>query len=204
MVICDEGHRLKNMQTALYGALTSLQCKRRIIVSGTPIQNDLTEYYSLLNFVNEDLLGTPNEFRRNFGNPIQRGRDSDASDAEKIKGQEKLNEMGAIVSRFIIRRTSAINKKYLPSKVEQVVFCRMTQYQVDVYKKYLKSGAAKSIMNEDAGGGGGSALSAIISLKKLCNHPALIYDKLKAASDGGGNTGKTKKKSKRDSNSTGM
>jgi DNA repair and recombination RAD54-like protein len=57
LIICDEGHRLKNMQNQTYQALDALQTKRRIIVSGTPIQNDLTEYYSLLNFVNPSLLG---------------------------------------------------------------------------------------------------------------------------------------------------
>ncbi|KNC73227.1 hypothetical protein SARC_14213 [Sphaeroforma arctica JP610] len=58
MVICDEGHRLKNSQSQTYEALHALKTKKRIIVSGTPIQNDLTEYFSLLDFVNPGILGT--------------------------------------------------------------------------------------------------------------------------------------------------
>lgn len=58
MVLCDEGHRLKNCENQTYQALMGLQTKRRVLLSGTPIQNDLTEYFSLLNFVNPGMLGT--------------------------------------------------------------------------------------------------------------------------------------------------
>lgn len=60
MLLCDEGHRLKNCENLTYTALMGLQTKRRVLLSGTPIQNDLTEYYSLINFVNPGMLGTRN------------------------------------------------------------------------------------------------------------------------------------------------
>ncbi|XP_063900227.1 DNA repair and recombination protein RAD54-like isoform X2 [Zophobas morio] len=176
LIICDEGHRLKNMQNQTYQALDALQTKRRIIVSGTPIQNDLTEYYSLLNFVNPSLLGTPNEFRKNFANVIERGRDSLATEEEKLFGQEKLNDLAALANRFIIRRTSAINKKYLPSKVIQVVFCRLTEMQERIYQQFLKSKDILHLLKDSFKGG--STLTHILDLKKLCNHPVLIYKKL--------------------------
>lgn len=58
LVLCDEGHRLKNSENQTYQALMGLQAKRRVLLSGTPIQNDLTEYFSLVHFVNQGLLGT--------------------------------------------------------------------------------------------------------------------------------------------------
>lgn len=63
-MLCDEGHRLKNGDSQTFTALNSLSCKRRVILSGTPIQNDLSEYFSLLNFSNPGLLGTRNDFRK--------------------------------------------------------------------------------------------------------------------------------------------
>lgn len=64
LMICDEGHRLKNHENQTYQALFQLKTKSRIILSGTPIQNDLSEFYSLMNFVNTDLLGSQNAFRK--------------------------------------------------------------------------------------------------------------------------------------------
>lgn len=75
-------------------------------------QNDLSEYFSLLNFANPGLLGTPNEFRKNYENPILRGRDSDASEKDREVSDQKLAELWGIVSKFIIRRTNDILTKY--------------------------------------------------------------------------------------------
>ena len=98
-MLCDEGHRLKNSENQTYSALMGLKTKKRVLLSGTPIQNDLLEYFSLLHFVNEGILGTAAEFRKKFENPILRGRDADATDADHEKGKEQLGEMAAIVNR---------------------------------------------------------------------------------------------------------
>jgi DNA repair and recombination RAD54-like protein len=66
LVLCDEGHRLKNSENQTYQALMGLKAKRRVLLSGTPIQNDLLEYFSLVHFVNEGILGTATEFKRKF------------------------------------------------------------------------------------------------------------------------------------------
>ena len=119
LVLCDEGHRLKNKENQTYQALMGLKAKRRCLLSGTPVQNDLLEYFSLVHFVNEGILGTAQEFRKKFENPILRGRDADASDSDHQKGISKQHEMAEIVNRCIIRRTQALLSKYLPTKVEQ-------------------------------------------------------------------------------------
>lgn len=75
-------------------------------------QNDLSEYFSLLNFANPNYLGTKNDFRKNFENVIIRGRDSLASDHTKSESEKKLKELGALVTRFIIRRTNDLLSKY--------------------------------------------------------------------------------------------
>ncbi|EQB77439.1 DNA repair and recombination protein RAD54-like protein [Camelus ferus] len=175
LVICDEGHRLKNSENQTYQALDSLNTSRRVLISGTPIQNDLLEYFSLVHFVNSGILGTAHEFKKHFELPILKGRDAAASEEDRQLGEERLRELTSIVNRCLIRRTSDILSKYLPVKIEQVVCCRLTHLQTELYKKFLRQAKPAEELRE--GKMSVSSLSSITSLKKLCNHPALIYDK---------------------------
>lgn len=75
-------------------------------------QNDLSEYFSLLNFANPEYLGTRAEFRKNYEMPILRGRDAMASDAQRETSEAKLKELGQKVNKFIIRRTNDLLSKY--------------------------------------------------------------------------------------------
>ncbi|THK33235.1 DNA repair and recombination protein RAD54-like [Diachasma alloeum] len=188
LVLCDEGHRLKNSENQTYQSLMGLKAKRRVLLSGTPIQNDLLEYFSLVHFVNAGLLGTAQEFRKKFENPILRGQDAAASDSERVRAQECLQELVTVVNKCLIRRTSALLSKYLPIKYELVVCVKMTELQSTLYKNFIKSEAIRKSMSnhegEKKGGGTLSALSAITLLKKLCNHPDLVYEKIQQNSEG--------------------
>ncbi|XP_056671176.1 DNA repair and recombination protein RAD54-like [Monodelphis domestica] len=175
LVICDEGHRLKNSENQTYQALNGLHTSRRVLISGTPIQNDLLEYFSLVHFVNAGILGTAQEFKKHFELPILKGRDADASEAARQKGEERLQELVNVVNRCLIRRTSDILSKYLPVKIEQVVCCRLTPLQTELYRRFLRQAKPAEELRE--GKMSVSSLSSITSLKKLCNHPGLIYDK---------------------------
>lgn len=175
LVICDEGHRLKNSDNQTYQALNAMSAQRRVLISGTPIQNDLLEYFSLVHFVNAGILGTAPEFKRRFELPILKGRDADTSEKERQAGEEKLKELISIVNRCLIRRTSDILSKYLPVKIEQVVCCRLTPLQMKLYNHFLQQAKPIETLQEDRISV--SSLSSITSLKKLCNHPDLIYDK---------------------------
>lgn len=170
LLLCDEGHRLKNGESQTFEALNSLNVSRRVILSGTPIQNDLSEYFSLLNFANPNLLGTRNEFRKQYEIPILRGRDAAGSDADRQKGDERLRELLELVNKFIIRRTNDILSKYLPVKYEHVVFCNLAPFQLDLYNHFIQSPDIKSLLR----GKGSQPLKAIGILKKLCNHPDLL------------------------------
>lgn len=122
LLVCDEGHRLKNGESQTFSTLTKLKVQRRVILSGTPIQNDLSEYFSLLNFANPNFLGSKAEFRKNFENSIIRGRDADASDAVKQASEAKLRELGNLVAPFIIRRTNELLSKYRECRLARL--CR--------------------------------------------------------------------------------
>ena len=170
LLLCDEGHRLKNGESQTFEALNGLNVSRRVILSGTPIQNDLSEYFSLLNFANPNLLGTRNEFRKQYELPILRGRDAAGSDTDRQKGDERLRELLELVNKFIIRRTNDILSKYLPVKYEHVVFCGLAPFQLDLYNFFIQSPDIKSLLR----GKGSQPLKAIGMLKKLCNHPDLL------------------------------
>ncbi|CAG8436241.1 8031_t:CDS:10 [Ambispora gerdemannii] len=161
LLLCDEGHRLKNSESLVFRTLNSLKVQRRVILSGTPIQNDLSEYFSLLNFANPGLLGTESEFRRNYENPILRGRDADASDRERETSDQKLAELWSFkLTGFDV----------VPVKYEHVVFCRLSKFQLSLYNLFLTSPAIQRLLR----GVGSQPLKAITILKKLCNHPDLL------------------------------
>jgi DNA repair and recombination protein RAD54 and RAD54-like protein len=170
LLLCDEGHRLKNGDSQTFTAIASLNVQRRVILSGTPIQNDLSEYYSLLSFANPNLLGTRQEFRSKYELAILKGRDAMASDAAKERGDEKLGELLATVNKFIIRRTNDLLSKYLPVKYEHVVFINLSPLQKALYNFFLTSPEITKLLR----GKGSQPLKAIGLLKKLCNHPDLL------------------------------
>ncbi|WWD18483.1 hypothetical protein CI109_102935 [Kwoniella shandongensis] len=170
LLLADEGHRLKNADTLTFQSLTALKVQRRVILTGTPIQNDLSEYFALLNFANPEYLGSKGDFKKNFESKILRGRDADASDKDKIESDAKLKELGGLVSKFIIRRTNDLLSKYLPVKYEHVVFCRPSPLQASLYNLFVTSKDVQRLLR----GKDSQPLKAIGLLRKLVNHPDLL------------------------------
>ena len=82
LVICDEGHLLKNEKSAINKAVNRITTRRRIVLTGTPLQNNLKEYFEMVNFVKPNLLGTRKEFMNRFVNPIVNGQHSDSTDRD--------------------------------------------------------------------------------------------------------------------------
>jgi DNA repair and recombination protein RAD54B len=182
--ICDEGHRLKNPNAALTKALRALQCQSRIILSGTPIQNELNEFYAMLSFACPQLLETltPAAFKRLYTNPIMRAREADAKPAEKELGAQRAAKLAQLTAKCVLRRTAALLNKYLPPLTQITVFCALSDTQRAVYQRVVRD---KRLLSMLAGAGGADenfALEYIALLKKLCNHPALL---LKTKEEGG-------------------
>lgn len=134
--------------------------------------------------MNPGLLGNQSEFRKKFEIPILKGRDADASDNEEKVGKERLKELVELVDKCMIRRTSDLLSKYLPKKIELIVCVRLTECQGDLYRKFLKTNAVKEVVAESDQRKANSSLKAITFLKKLCNHPQLVYEDLKNDKDG--------------------
>lgn len=82
LVICDEGHTLKTEKTNLSKSVNQVETRRRIVLTGTPLQNNLTEYYCMVSFVKPNLLGTLNQFKNRFVNPILNGQHKDSTESD--------------------------------------------------------------------------------------------------------------------------
>ncbi|KAG4404021.1 hypothetical protein AAZX31_01G229500 [Glycine max] len=182
LLICDEAHRLKNDQTITNRALAALPCKRRILLSGTPLQNDLEEFFAMVNFTNPGILGDIAHFRRYYEAPIICGREPAATAEEKKLGAEQSAELSVNVNRFILRRTNALLSNHLPPKIVEVVCCKLTPLQSELYKHFIQSKNVKRAITEELKQS--KILAYITALKKLCNHPKLIYDTIRSGSPG--------------------
>ncbi|XP_042639565.1 DNA repair and recombination protein RAD54B [Orycteropus afer afer] len=177
LLICDEGHRLKNSAIKTTTALISLSCEKRIILTGTPVQNDLQEFFALIDFVNPGILGSLSSYRKIYEEPIILSREPSASEEEKNLGERRAAELTRLTGLFILRRTQEVINKYLPPKIENVVFCQPGALQIELYRKLLNSKAVRSCLQgwlENS-----PHLVCIGALKKLCNHPCLLFNSIK-------------------------
>ena len=172
IVIADEGHRLKTAQNKSAQAIKSLNTARRVILSGTPIQNDLSEFFMMVDFVNPGLLGTFKTFTKEFEVPIVKSRQPGAIKKDGEKGEARSEELASLTAMFILRRTAEILSKYLPPKTEYVLFCRPTSAQAAVYKHVLASPAFQSALGNPE-----ASLQLLTVLKKVCNSPSLLNTK---------------------------
>jgi SNF2 family DNA or RNA helicase len=177
LLILDEAHRLKNNATGTSVALSQLPCRRRVLLSGTPLQNDLVEFFAIVNFTNPGVLGTPSHFRRHYQSPILTGREPDSTEEEDKLGKQRSQDLSNVVNDFILRRSNELNRKHLPEKIVSVVCIRLTPLQRKIYQHMLM---AKEISLQQEGAHT-RTLPTINALKKLCNHPKLIFDDIRAA-----------------------
>lgn len=172
LLVCDEAHRLKNSENQTSQALNSLPVKRRVLLTGTPMQNDLNEFFAMVDFTNPGVLGTPEEFRRKMLFPILRGREPDATESQKQKMMEIQNEMSKIVNQFILRRINTLNAQHLPPKLVQVVCINLTEIQRNMYEHLVTSKDMQHVLN----GKQQNCLAYIQMLMKLANHPSLVVE----------------------------
>lgn len=176
IVIADEGHRLKTAQNKSAQAIRALNTERRVILSGTPLQNDLSEFFIMVDFINPGLLGTYNTFKKEFEAIILKSRQPGASERDIEKGSAREEELSSITKQFILRRTAELLSKYLPPKTEYVLFCKPTQAQAQVYQHVLESPMFGKVLGSTE-----ASLQLITILKKVCNAPSLLTRKNEAA-----------------------
>ena len=161
-VVLDEAQNIKNPETKQARAIRALDAEYRLALTGTPVENNVGDLWSIMEFLNPGFLGTREEFRRKFFVPIQANQDADA--ARRLK---------RATEPFILRRLKTDKSiiSDLPEKMEAKVFCPLTEEQASLYTSVLD----ECMKDLDASEGiqrKGVILSTILKLKQVCNHPA--------------------------------
>jgi DNA excision repair protein ERCC-6 len=170
--ILDEGHKIRNPNTAITIHCKELRTPNRIILSGTPMQNNLSELWSLFDFVFPMRLGTLINFRNQFEFPIKRGGYANASNLEFETAIQCAETLKDAISPYLLQRFKVDVATDLPQKKEQVLFCKLTRQQRQKYEGFLQSEEMKSIAS-----GKRQMLFGVDYLRKVCNHPDLTEHK---------------------------
>ncbi|XVE81561.1 hypothetical protein DITRI_Ditri15bG0074700 [Diplodiscus trichospermus] len=168
-MIVDEGHRLKNHECALARTLVSgYQIQRRLLLTGTPIQNSLQELWSLLNFLLPNIFNSVQNFEEWFNAPFADRGDVSLTDEEQLLIIRRLHH---VIRPFILRRKKDEVEKYLPGKSQVILKCDLSAWQ----KAYYQQVTEKGRVGLDNGSGKSKSLQNLtMQLRKCCNHPYLF------------------------------
>lgn len=168
-VILDEAQNIKNPTAKQSQAVRKLPAGFRIALTGTPVENRLSELWSILDFLNPGFLGTRTFFQKRFAVPI-----------EKYGDRDSLQTLRSLVQPFILRRLKTDKDiiQDLPEKQEMNVFCGLSAEQAELYQQ-LAENSLKEIEDSEGIKRRGLILTLLLRLKQLCNHPELIKAKTK-------------------------
>ncbi|KAJ8440817.1 hypothetical protein Cgig2_000705 [Carnegiea gigantea] len=167
--VLDEGHRIRNPNAEVTIVCKQLQTVHRIIMTGAPIQNKLSELWSLFDFVFPGKLGVLPVFEAEFAVPIQVGGYANASPLQVSTAYRCAVVLRDLIMPYLLRRMKADVNAQLPKKTEHVLFCSLTPEQRSVYRAFLASSEVEQIFD-----GNRNSLYGIDVMRKICNHPDLL------------------------------
>jgi SNF2 family DNA or RNA helicase len=173
-LILDEAQNIKNPDTKQTQVIRKIDADFRVALTGTPVENRLSELWSIMHFLNPGYLGARKAFRENFALPIERYQDKAA-----------LEQLKTLTTPFILRRVKTDPRVIsdLPEKVETKVYCTLTEEQATLYEAVVQD-AMKRIEEEDGINRRGLVLSMLMQLKQICNHPVqYLHQTGKGATD---------------------
>lgn len=167
--ILDEGHMIRNPDSGISLACKRINTRHRIILSGTPIQNNLIELWSLFDFIYPGKLGTLPVFQSQFVAHINAGGYANATNIQVQTGYKCAVALRNMISPYLLRRLKTDVAKDLPRKNEMVLFCKLTKFQRSKYLEFLNSKELEQIQR-----GKRQVLYGIDILRKICNHPDIL------------------------------
>ncbi|TPX16127.1 uncharacterized protein E0L32_004122 [Thyridium curvatum] len=177
-MILDEAHNIKNFKSQRWQTLLGFNTHSRLLLTGTPLQNNLTELWSLLFFLtpSEDGVGgfaDLQEFHEWFGKPesqiLESGREQMDEEARAL-----IAKLHQVLRPYLLRRLKADVEKQMPAKYEHVEFCRLSKRQRELYDGFLSRTDTRATL---ASGNYLSIINCLMQLRKVCNHPDLFVDR---------------------------
>lgn len=166
LVICDEGHILKNESSAISKATVRIKTRRRVVLTGTPLQNNLSEYHCMVQFVKPHLLGTRKEFLNRFVNPISNGQCADSTPHDVKLMKKRVHILHKLLEGCVQRCDYNSLTSVLPPRHEYVISLKLSDVQVKLYKHFLEN------LARVRGGTLGSQLFRdCCILQLICTHP---------------------------------
>ena len=167
VVVIDEAQNIKNPTTAQTKAVKKIKANLKIAMSGTPVENRLSEYWSIFDFTNKGYLNSLKKFSEEYARPI-----------EVDKDQGQLDKFRKVTSPFILRRVKSDKSiiKDLPDKIEQDQFCELSPEQTAIYQNVIDT-TMKTIEVAEGINRKGLVLKLITALKQICNHPKQFLKK---------------------------
>ncbi|XP_038212790.1 transcriptional regulator ATRX homolog isoform X2 [Zerene cesonia] len=170
LVVCDEGHLLKNEKTSLSQAMNKVKTLRRIVLTGTPLQNNLKEYYCMVQFVKPNLLGKYNEYLNRFVNPITNGQYTDSTEHDIRIMKRRSHVLHKMLDGAVQRRDYGVLAPFLPPKHEYVLFITLAEVQTKLYQHYLDNYSRRPL----AGKSSGFLFPDFQSLQRIWTHPLVL------------------------------
>ncbi len=181
LLIIDEAQNIKNPSTSQTQAIKAIKAQMKVAMTGTPVENRLSELWSIFDFINKGYLGSLTDFSKNYSIPI-----------ERFKELTRASKLKKAISPFMLRRlkTDKTIISDLPEKVVLDDFCYLTKPQVALYERILKESMESISKSESKMNRRGAIFKLITNLKQVCNHP---YHYLKHGDMSANASGKTQK-----------
>ncbi|ESN91696.1 hypothetical protein HELRODRAFT_165757 [Helobdella robusta] len=181
LVVCDEGHRIKNSHASISQVLKNIRTRRRIVLTGYPLQNNLLEYWCMVDFVRPNYLGTKQEFCNMFERPIMNGQCADSTPKDVKLMRFRAHVLHSLLEGFVQRRGHAVLQAALPQKEEYVIFVRLSPIQRKLYNEFMSaikdSGSLTSWTNSN------NPIKAFSVCCKIWNHPDILFQVLEQRKD---------------------
>ena len=165
-LILDEAHMIKNWRSQRWQALLNFDAKHRLLLTGTPLQNDLMELWALLHFLMPHVFSSYDQFSEWFSTPL----------TGMVEGQSSVNaqivqRLHKVLRPFLLRRIKRDVEKSLPPKEEHIVYCRLSKRQRELYEDYMSSSSTQKVLGS---GNLMGIMNCLMQLRKVCNHPDLF------------------------------
>lgn len=165
-LILDEAQNIKNFKSKRWQMLLNLKAKRKLLLSGTPLQNDVMEIWSYLHFLMPNLFYSNDDFRDWFHSQFH-----DALNKNSALNKQLLNSLHSILRPFLLRRLKKDVEKQLPEKKEHIIKCELTRRQKFIYDEYINSDKTQDTLQKNDYF---SIMNVLMQLRKVCNHPDLF------------------------------